>query len=91
MTKKFDGIYAFLWAVFISHNMLSWFKSTILSEIELEVVGAKILVKKLGSTVAEVRITADSIEIVLPHISALARRFAECLQPTYVQLSLFRT
>lgn len=71
--------------------MLSWFKSTVLSETELEGVGTKTLVEKLGSIVAEVRRTADTIEVILPHISALARKFVECLQSKYEQLSLFPT
>lgn len=90
-TRKFDGIHAFLWIVFIAHNLLSWFKSTILSGIKLEGVGTKTLVEKLGSIVAEVRRTADTIIVVLPNVSALARKFVECMQPKYEQLSLFST
>jgi hypothetical protein len=90
-TRKFDGIYAFLWIVIITHNMLSWFKSTVLSGTELENVGTKTLVEKLGSIVAEVRRTDHGIEIILPHISALARKFVECMKPKYEQLSLFAT
>ncbi|WP_010245151.1 transposase [Acetivibrio cellulolyticus] len=58
-TRKFDGIHAFLWFVFITNNLLSWFKSTMLSETKLEDVGTKTLVDKLGSLVAEVRRTAN--------------------------------
>lgn len=90
-TRKFNGIHAFLWIVFITHNMLSWFKSTVLSDTKLEGVGTKTLVEKLGSIVAEVKRTSDKIEIILPHISALARKFVECMQPKYEQLSLFST
>ncbi len=90
-TRKFDGIHAFLWIVFITHNLISWFKSTLLSETKLEGVGTKTLVEKLGSIVAAVRRRADTIEVTLPHISALARKFVECMQPKYEQLSLFTT
>lgn len=88
-TRKFDGIHAFLWIVFITHNLLSWFKSTMLSETSLEGIGTKTLVEKLGCIVAEVKRSADAIEVILPQISALARRFVECMQPKYEQLSLF--
>lgn len=88
-TKKFDGIHAFLWIVFITHNLLSWFKSTVLSGTKLENTGTKTLVDKLGSIVVEVRRKPSSIEVILPQISALARKFVECLQPKYEQLSLF--
>lgn len=90
-TKKFDGIHAFLWIVFITHNMLSWFKATMLSGTELEGVGTKTLVEKLGSIVAEVRKTANAIEVVLPQVSALARKFAKCMKPKHEQISLFST
>lgn len=88
-TRKFDGIHAFLWIVFITHNLLSWFKGTVLKNTKLESEGTKTLVEKLGSIVAVVRKMPDTIEIVLPSISVLARKFVECLQPKYEQLSLF--
>ena len=76
-------------SVFITHNLLSWFKSTVLSGTKLENTGTKTLVDKLGSIVVEVRRKPSSIEVILPQISALARKFVECLQPKYEQLSLF--
>ena len=79
-TRKFNGIHAFLWIVFIALNLITWFKSTMLSETKLEGIGTKTLVEKLGSIIAEVRKTHDSIVVVLPQISALARKFVECMQ-----------
>jgi hypothetical protein len=90
-TRKFEGIHAFLWIVFIAHNLLSWFKSTMLEGTELGGVGTKTLVEKLGSITAEVSRTIDCIIVVLPRISALARKFADCMQPKYQQISLFST
>jgi hypothetical protein len=90
-TRKFDGIYSFLWIVFITHNLLSWFKSTMLSETILDGIGTKTLVEKLGSIVAEVRRTPEGVKVILPRISALARKFVECMQPKYEQLSFFST
>lgn len=90
-TRKFDGIYAFLWFVFIAHNLLSWFKSTVLSDTELEGIGTKTLIEKLGFITAEVKQTAQTIIITLPGINALARKFVDCLQPRFKQISLFST
>jgi hypothetical protein len=90
-TRKFEGIQTFLWMVFITHNLLSWFKSTMLSDTKIEGVGTKTLVEKLGSIVAEVRKTGGTIKVILPQISVLARKFVECMQPKYKQLSLFST
>ncbi len=90
-TRKFEGIQAFLWMVFITHNLLSWFKSTMLSDTKFEGVGTKTLVEKLGSIVAEVRKTGGTIKVILPQISVLARKFVECMQPKHKQLSLFST
>ena len=90
-TRKFNGIYAFLWFVFISHNLLSWFKSTVLSDTELEGIGTKTLIEKLGFITAEVKQTAQTIIVTLPGINALARKFVDCMQPKYEQISLFST
>ena len=90
-TRKFNGIYAFLWFVFISHNLLSWFKSIVLSGTELEGVGTKTLIEKLGFITAEVKQTAQTIIVTLPGINALARKFVDCLQPRFKQISLFST
>lgn len=87
-TRTFDGIHAFLWLVFITHNLLSWYKSTMLAETGLEGIGTKTLVDKLGCITAEVKRTADAIVVILPKISALARKFTDCMQPKYGQLSL---
>ncbi|SPF49511.1 conserved hypothetical protein [Candidatus Desulfosporosinus infrequens] len=90
-TRKFEGIQTFLWMVFITHNLLSWFKSTMLSDTKLEGVGTKTLVEKLGSIVAEVSKVGGIIKVTLPQISVLARKFVECMQPKYKQISLFST
>ena len=89
-TRKFEGIQAFLWMVFITHNLLSWFKSTMLSDTKLEGVGTKTLVEKLGCIVAEVRKTGGTITVILPKISVLARKFVECMQPIYNELKFLR-
>lgn len=52
-------------------------------------MGIKTLVKKLGNITARVIEFKDSIEIILPSLSELARLFVKALQPNYVQLSLY--
>lgn len=77
-TRKFEGIYAFLWIVFITHNIISWMKNTVFHDTKMENVGIRTLIKKLGALAAEVRRTSEALEIVLPEISPLARKFAAC-------------
>jgi hypothetical protein len=55
-------------------------KNTVLHETKMENVGIRTLIKKLGMLAAEVRRKAGSLEIILPEISALARRFVECMK-----------
>lgn len=57
-----------------------------LSETKLEGIGTRTLVVKLGSIVAEVRRKADTIEVILPQISALSRKFVEYMKHKYEQL-----
>jgi hypothetical protein len=88
-TRSFEGIYTFLWTVFITHNIISWMKKTTFSDSKLEGVGTKTLIEKLGSIAAEVKETLEGIIVTLPSISTLARKFVECMQPKYEQLTLF--
>lgn len=87
-TKKFCGIYAFLWLVFITHNLISCFKSDVLQNTELENVGVRVMVKKLGNIRGFVKRTAKGIEVVIPPITRLAKLIADALiEPRYIQLS----
>jgi len=63
----------------------------VLSGTELEGVGTKTLIEKLGFITAEVKQTDQNIIVTLPRISTLARKFVDCLQPRYRQISLFST
>jgi hypothetical protein len=58
----------------------------VFNDSDLENVGTKTLVEKLGAIPAEVRKTAQSIEVVLPGICTLARKFLECMKPKYEQM-----
>ena len=88
-TSKFHGIYGFLWLVFITHNLIALMKNTTFSSSKIGNMGIKTLVKKLGNITASVIEFKDSIEIILPSLSELARLFVKALQPSYVQLSLY--
>lgn len=71
--------------------MISWMKSTVFHDSELENVGTKTLIEKLGTIPAEVRKTKETIVVVLPEICTLARKFVECMKPKYKQISLLST
>lgn len=88
-TSKFYGIYGFLWLVFITHNIISWFKSTTLYGTELENVGVRVLVKRIGSIKGFVKRTADGIIVNIPPVTKLAKLIASALRaPKYIQTTL---
>lgn len=88
-TSKFYGIYGFLWLVFITHNLIILMKNTTFSSSRIGNMGMQTLVKKLGNITARVIEFKNSIEIILPSLSELARLFVKALQPKNVQLSLY--
>lgn len=72
-TSKFYGIYGFLWLIFITHNLISWFKSTVLYGTKLENVGVRVLVKSIGTIKGFVKRTSKGISVNIPPITNLAR------------------
>lgn len=87
-TKCFFGIYGFLWLVFITHNMISWMKTTVFAETEFGELGVDSIVRKFGPISAEVTETHGHIDIKLPSLNKLARLFVEAMKPRYVQLEI---
>jgi hypothetical protein len=86
-TRKFYGIYAFLWLVFITHNLVTWFKDSVLKDTALQEVGVKTLIEKVGSIRAFVERTLQGIRIIIPTLTKLAKLLAEALsEPKYIQL-----
>lgn len=86
-TTKFYGIYGFLWLVFITHNLIIWFKSITLHETKLENVGGRVLVKKIGNIKSFVKRMDQGIEVNIPMTTKLAKIIADALCiPRYVQL-----
>ncbi|AJA46172.1 transposase [Clostridium pasteurianum DSM 525 = ATCC 6013] len=87
-TSKFYGIYGFLWLVFITHNIISSFKSTILRETKLERVGVRVLVKSIGNIKAFVKRTSNGINVNIPSMTRLSQLIADAIcGPRYTQLS----
>ncbi len=83
-TSKFYGIYGFLWLVFITHNLISWFKSTVLYGTKLENVGVRVLVKNVGNIKGFVKRTAQGISVNIPPITNLSKLIADALcSPRY--------
>ncbi|KZL93605.1 transposase [Clostridium magnum] len=87
-TSKFYGIYAFLWLVFITHNLISQFKSTVLYGTELENVGVRVLVKSIGNIKGFVKRTTEGIKVTIPPLTKLSNLIANALcTPKYEQLT----
>ncbi|ELP61160.1 hypothetical protein F502_01855 [Clostridium pasteurianum DSM 525 = ATCC 6013] len=87
-SSKFYGIYGFLWLVFITHNIISSFKSTILRETKLERVGVRVLVKSIGNIKAFVKRTSNGINVNIPSMTRLSQLIADAIcGPRYTQLS----
>ncbi|QAA30216.1 transposase [Clostridium manihotivorum] len=88
-TSKFHGIYGFLWLVFITHNLISWFKSTVLYGTDLENVGVRVLIKSIGNIKGFVKRTSDGIKVIIPPMTKLSKLIADALcRPKYIQLTL---
>ncbi len=87
-TTKFHGIYAFLWIVFITHNLIVLFKETLLKDTPLKNVGIGDLVKKVGNVKGFVKRTLNEIIVDIPTITKLANLIANAMcNPSYEQLS----
>lgn len=79
-TGKFYGIYGFLWLVFITHNIISWFKYSALYRTELENVGVRVLIKRISNIKGFVKRAAEGIIVNIPPITRLARLIADALR-----------
>jgi len=87
-TTKFYGIYGFLWLVFITHNLIVWFRETSLAETDLKDIGVRDLVKKVGCIRGFVTQINEKIVINIPPLTKLSKLIADALcYPRYLQLS----
>jgi hypothetical protein len=74
--------------VFMTHNLITWFKAIKLSGTKLGKVGVKTLVKKCSRIKGFVERTIKGIKVIIPPLSKLAQLLIEALmQPKYIQLS----
>ena len=78
-TKKFYGIYGFLWIVFITHNIISLFKETMLGGTELGKEGMKVLVEKVGQIQGFVKRLKEVIQIRIPKMTKLRKLILEAI------------
>lgn len=87
-TTSFYGVYGFLWLVFLTHNLITWFKTTTLHDTELENVGVRVLVKKVGNIKGFVKRTINEIQVNIPPLTKLSKIIADaiCTQ-SFEQLS----
>lgn len=73
--------------VFITHNLITWFKAIKLHGTELNDVGVKTLVEKYSRVKGFLGITIKGIQVIIPPLSKLAEQLIEALlQPKYIQL-----
>jgi Transposase DDE domain len=87
-STEFSAISAFLWLVFITHNLLQWVKRDLFAGSQLAAVGTHELVSKLGQIVTWRECTAAGWRLHLPSFDVLTSRFVAALTPEWVQLDL---
>ena len=87
-SRSFHAIYAFLWLVFITHNLLQWVKQALFGGTPLDGVGTRELVERVGRIPAWRERTEGGWRLHLPAQDALARLFVQALCPHWVQIPL---
>lgn len=87
-SRSFHAIYAFVWLVFITHNLLQWVKQALFGGTLLEGVGTRELVERIGRIPAWRERTERGWRLHLPAQDALARLFVQALCPHWVQIPL---
>ena len=89
-TRKFYGIYTFLWLAFMTHNFIVHAKTVLFAETTLADTGMRILIKRVGNIKALVERSVEGIKVIIPAFTKLAKQLVAALTETkYVQLSLF--
>lgn len=87
-SRSFHAVYAFLWLVFITHNLLQWVKQSLFGGTPLEQIGTRELVERIGRIPAWRQRTERGWRLHLPAQDALARFFVQALSPHWVQIPL---
>lgn len=89
-TRKFHGIYTFLWLVFMTHNFITNAKMLLFEGSPLSNPGIKVLVKQVGNIKALVERSIEGIKVIIPTFTKLAKQLANAItEPKHMQLSLF--
>lgn len=87
-SRSFGAIYAFLWLVFITHNLLQWVKQALFVGTPLAEIGTRELVERVGRIPAWRERTVRGWRLHLPAQDALAHLLVQVLRPPWVQLQL---
>jgi hypothetical protein len=87
-SRNFSAIYAFVWLVFITHNLLQWVRQSLFGGTPLEGIGTRELVERIGRIPAWRQRTERGWRLHLPAQDALARLFVQALCPHWVQIPL---
>jgi hypothetical protein len=88
-TRKFNGIYAFLLMVFITHNMMINMKKTYFDNTKIEKMGMSAIYKEMGEIMVDI-IEKDNItEVMIPPLNKLVKIVIEKLCYKYKQISIY--
>lgn len=87
-SRSSHAIYAFVWLVFITHNLLQWVRQSLFGGTPLEGIGTRELVERVGRIPAWREHTERGWRLHLPAQDALARLFVQALCPHWVQIPL---
>jgi hypothetical protein len=87
-SRSFRAIYAFLWLVFITHNLLQWVKGALFGGTPLAEIGTRELVERVARIPAWRERTVRGWRLHLPAQDALARLVVQGLRSPWVQLQL---
>jgi len=82
-TKNFWGIWAYLFIVCATHNLISLFKKRVLLGTGIEDLGIQTIVKKLTDIPAKFNKEQDKMRIFFPAGHELARRFIQGKQDNH--------
>jgi len=88
-TRVFNGIYGFLWLVFLSHNIITLMKRTVLADTEIENIGMRELISKFGDIEADVVEEGNSFKLILPPLNRLSKVLIDTINSKYKQISIY--
>jgi hypothetical protein len=87
-SRQFTAIHAFLWLIFLTHNLLQWIKTGLFADTPVATMGTRELVERVGRIPARREQTGTGWRLLLPSLDRLAQLFVAVFHPQWVQLSL---